>query len=409
MLSSGYLLLGSALIGHALSIALPSVREASSSGSKKLVARDDNDWTPPGAPPMLPGQTLDEYLKNILSGIGAPTNPPPSKEKRDYYHNDYSSTTIWTEDDLRLNITLISGFCPHGPKPNTVAGNMIMLDGTDKENATLRDISDELYNIRLKYPDSEDDREVAIAQFSNTQFRTLYTENNALLDDPEGWICGNDTTAATTNSVSLSTPVIRHDELRRKLLEMNKLQYYTFILAVSSVGGAVVAGINAGITHAYANVELGAEAYFNTAVSVALSIFIATEASRFAPRIAGAESWSPLVLAVWGRRMVARSGAAMKKARTSTGRLVGSAAGTSAAALSNAASGSNQGGSTQNLAGCISPDQARAGAENLMEQGGGTGSGPLMSTALSLGYQFAGDSANVAAGENAVGSCSRGG
>ena len=409
MLSSKYLLLGSALIGHVLSAALPWDHQEEDIFDAPLQARQaqrgEDDWTPPGAPPIHPGQNIHDYLKNILGGVGDPTNPLPisSKQKREYSNleyvdGDYNSTTRWVEDGNTYEITVIDGLCPHGIKPSTLAGPLITyIDNVDKENATVRDIIDSLYDIRKAHRYDVDAREVATAEWHNKQALKLYGELNSLLD--AGWIC---------DSVDPTQPIALHDELRRKLLEMNKVQYYTFILAVATGGGAIVAGVQAGITHAYANVELGAEAYFNSAVGIALSIFIACEASRFAPRIAGAESWSPVVLYAWGRRFVTRSGQALKRARSSAGQTLGGAVTGSAGALANAGSSGTQlgggGASTQSLPGCVGPDQARLGAENLMEQGYGSSSGALQN-AMSLGYQAASDTANIAAGEHGVGAC----
>lgn len=386
---SNSIFLGSALIAPALSAVLPfDAENPYGDFGNTLEVRDDESFAPPGAPPMHPGQSLDDYLGNILSGTGPPANPVPSKEKRDGI-SGFNNSIKWTENDITYQIAVVDKNCDNAVRPSMIAGDIVRVNGEVKINATIQDIIAELYDIRKAHSHDVEAQEIAYAQFSNKQALRAWGDLIQLLD--HGWIC--DSVDPTVG------PQVLHDELRRKLLEMNKLQYYTFIIAGSAISGAVVAGIQAGITHGYSNVELGGEAYFNSAVGIALSIFLATEFSRFAPRIAGAESWSPVVLWAWGQRMVTRSGQALKRVRSSAGAMGGGAA----SAIINGGSGGGAGSSAA-APGCVPPDQARAGAETLMEQGLPQGSN-YASQALDLGWQAASDSANIGAGTDGVGAC----
>ena len=395
------LILGSALVGRTLAAALPWEDEEDSLESF-LQARADDSWAPPGAPPPKPGQTITDYLNNVMGGEGDATNEPNEphdKIKRQddgheathqFVENPHNSSTKWIQGPAIFEIMVIDGHCPSGFKPHNIAGDVVDPAGNDVKNATIGELISYLWDVRQANKNNIVAREKAYAAWVQKQADLLQTELDATLVN--GWICPPPAT---------QTELIR-DELRRKLLELNRIQYYLAVISASALSGAVIAGIQAGITHATSEVELGTEAWLNSAIGTALTIFLATEFSRWAPRYTGAEAWSPLVLWAWGRRQVNKSLASLKRTSRSAGAMAGGAASSAAAAAN--------GGQTGPLGNqCVTPDQAVAAAANLVEEGGVPATiNAVNNAAAAQGADYfadAGGMGNIVAGQAAGGQC----
>ena len=387
------LILGSALVGKTLTLVLPWENEEDSLESF-LETRAEESWGPQGAPPPKPGQSITDYLSNILDGEGEATNEPKQqKSKRQqveelgptpkFFNNAHNSSIKWMEHGVTYEILTYDGHCHSGPKPHEIAGDVINLSGQNV-TATIGELIGYLWQIREQYNNNLTAREVAYAVLLKNQTVALSSELEATLRN--GWVC--EVPAGQVEPV--------RDELRRKLLELNRVQYYIASISGSLVAGAVIAGIQAGISHGTSDVELGTEAWVNSAIGTALTIFVATEFSRFAPRITGAAAWSPLVLWAWSRRQVNRSLQALKQRSGSAGSLAAGGSTTAGAALRE--------GAGPLSTDCLTPEQAATAAMNLMEEGLPPQQ-MAQQMAQSQVYQHPAGMANIVAGEANSGQC----
>ena len=378
------LLLGSALVGQTFAAAAPwedeieqAMLEIRDMVDKSLEIRAEQNWTPPGAPPIKDDQNLGAYLANILEGEGEPENEPqPKKPKRkrqnqsqlqipkaEYVQGNFNTSTRWEENGETYEIMMVDNRCPSGIKPHHIAGDIITPDGIDWKNATAADIVSLLWDVRVAHKTDIDAREAAYAEFFHNQTAALEREVYEVMD--HGWIC----------PAAPGSNIVLHDELRRKLfadvsrrrlLELNKWQYYLALLSASVISGAIIAGIQAGITHATSEVELGTEAWLNSAVGNMLIIFLATDFSRWAPRIQSAAAASPVFWVAWGRRQIAKTVQALKRSQSS-------AAGLMAGGVTAAGGGATGPGGNP----CVTPEEAAAAAANMMEQGQASGPGGM--------------------------------
>lgn len=334
-----------------------------------LEARDDDqsDWAPPGAPPPLPGQTFLEYLNNILGGEGEIKNEPhPDNHKRAYIEANGLGTTYWEEATGRFNASIVDAGCSSGLKPRLMVGDITLANGDEVYDQTVSDVNALLIRTRKANARSRQSIEEAYADLLHKNAASAL----ALAEEE-----------MKTGLIRSPNPDANAKIELRKLLDIKKIPYYLIILSGSLSVGAVIGGVQAGIVHATSEVELGWENWLISAVGYAISIFAATEFSRFAPRISQAGLYSPLMVFVWAKKKIRESRAA-RISRASAALAAGGA--TSAA------------NTAANNADYVTPQQAADNLAHLAEIG---------EAGLQHGLQSVSDTANILNKEIGTGRC----
>ena len=331
-----------------------------------LEARDDDqsDWAPPGAPPPLPGQTFLEYLDNILGGEGEIKNEP-HKKKRDYVEKYALGTTYWEEESGRFNASIVDAGCRAGLKPHLVVGDITLENGDELLDVTVGQVNTILMASRRENKESRQKIEEGYAKILHMNAGTA----GAIAEEE-----------MKTGLIRSKNPDANAKIELRKLLDIKKIPYYLILLSGSLSVGAVIGGVQAGIVHATSEVELGWENWLISAVGYAISIFAATEFSRFAPRISQAGLYSPLMVFVWAKKKIRESRAA---------RLSRASAALAAGGATNAASNAAN-------ADYVTPQQAADNLAHLSEIG---------QAGLQHGLQSVEDTANILNKEIGTGRC----
>ena len=220
-----------------------------------------------GAPPILPGQSIGDYLSNILDGEGEARND--ARHKRDFSSGEHNATAKWTDGDTELSITMIDGTCASGIKPHYIAG--ICLDDQNPPQdieCTVGDLISKFWSIRKDNPNLDVRRDKYMdlwdkyaANARDKWYRVLYS----------GVICDN-----------------QHDELRKLLALPPKVKHYAVTLLGSVVSGTIITSFRTAMLQLLGD-PVPLDEYLNAAIGTILVMFTVTELASWQGRVPGAE------------------------------------------------------------------------------------------------------------------------